>query len=122
MFKQSDWHPFIFIKEAAIIADVCIGTMRRWARTGIIRSYRVGRFGDFRFLKHELIEDLERMQFDGKKYKWVRIERNIPDISFKKIGDISLKDKLLRDIKKVVYEVNWTTFRINLNDWGWSKE
>lgn len=43
-------------KEVANLLHIHVNTARRWADEGILKSYRIGKRGDRRFIKSEVLE------------------------------------------------------------------
>ena len=46
--------------EVAKFLKVHLGSVRRWTRTGELKGYRLGRRGDWRYLRRDVIAFLRR--------------------------------------------------------------
>ncbi len=53
------------IREAAALVHVHVSTLRRWEKSGLLRPYRVGRRGDRRYTRVQLLELLTGEQLNG---------------------------------------------------------
>ena len=62
---MDDQRGWLTTEEAAEFLKVHVETMRRWARTGVIPSAKLGNRGGFRFRREDLDAFLERRRSLG---------------------------------------------------------
>ena len=55
MVTQDEIGPMLTIREVARLLHIHSNTVRRWADQGIIRAYRIGRRGDRRFRRKDIV-------------------------------------------------------------------
>ena len=65
MVVQREISQFVTPREAAKTLYIHINTLRRWGNAGILTQYRIGSRGDRRFLRHDIVNLLNKLQDSG---------------------------------------------------------
>lgn len=119
MNMENKIQELLTLKEVCEILKCHPNTLRKWDKQGILVAIRLGKRGDRRYRKKDIIEFLEKKV--SKKYKQLRFKNN----SFRKVGKygMDLGERGIYDIRNTLNDLTgkeWTYFlnSIHLTDFA----
>ena len=59
MTSEAPLETMLTIRQVADFLHISISTARRWSRSGMLRSYRIGSRGDRRYLRDDVLSFLD---------------------------------------------------------------
>ena len=66
--------PMLTTSDVAHLLNVHINTVRRWSNRGIIKTYRIGSWGDRRFVREDIVSFLkQKSEKSGKSEMGVNL-------------------------------------------------